>query len=99
MRSHDGTNRLMVVRIGDTLKPYCNGVALPVGDARPYVVDGTLGPGQVGVMVTSYEFAWGDMDFDNFELTPLYDQDPGTYVPENAEGEADESSTILLDLE
>ena len=86
MKNYSGTNRLMVTRIGDTIKPYCNGRALPVGDGDPYVVDSSFGPNrQVGVVVTSYEFSYGEVDFDNFQLTPLYGDDIDEYIGENAE--------------
>jgi hypothetical protein len=86
MKNHSGTNRLMVTRIGDTIKPYCNGSALPLGDGRPYVVDSRYGPNRlVGVVVTSYEFSYGEVDFDNFELTPLYEGDTDQYIGEDVE--------------
>ena len=80
MKNYSGTNRLMILRIGDTIKPYNNGRSLPVGDGRRYVVDSSFGPNRlVGLVVTSYEFSNGKVDFDNFELTPLYDAVPGEY--------------------
>jgi hypothetical protein len=100
MKNYSGTNRLMIVRIGDTIKPYNNGRALPVGDADPYVVDATYGPNRlVGLVVTSYEFSYGEVDFDNFELTPLYGEDPDEYVPDGAQSEPYESDapTVILD--
>lgn len=102
MNNYDGTNRLMIVRIGDTIKPYNNGRALPVGDARPYAVDGRFGPNRlVGVVVTSYEFSNGEVDFDNFELTPLYGEDPDTYLPAGAQDEPSEldAPPIIVNLE
>jgi hypothetical protein len=86
MKNYSGTNHLMVTRIRDTIKPYCNGRALPVGDGDPYVVDATYGPKrQVGLVVTSYEFSYGEVDFDNFRLTPLYEDDIDEYIGEGAE--------------
>jgi hypothetical protein len=102
MKGHAGSNRLMVVRIGDTIKPYCNGRSLPVGDGRRYVVDSTYGPNrQVGVVVTSYEFSDGEIDFDNFELTPLYGADPDEYTPPEAVIETNDEIEIdmpVLDI-
>jgi hypothetical protein len=99
MKNHSGTNRLMVTRIGDTIKPYCNGSALPLGDGRPYVVDSRYGPNRlVGVVVTSYEFSYGEVDFDNFELTPLYEGDTDQYIGEDVEIEPYEFNTPPLQL-
>jgi hypothetical protein len=100
MKNHSGTNRLMVTRIGDTIKPYCNGSALPVGDGRPYAVDDTFGTNRlVGVVVTSYEFSYGEVDFDNFELTPLYEEDIDEYIGEDAEIAPDELDAPVIQLD
>jgi hypothetical protein len=82
MKNYSGTNRLMIVRIGDTIRPYNNGSALPTGDGHFDVQDNHYGPNRVvGLVVTSYEFSNGEIDFDNFELTHLYNEDPETYDP------------------
>jgi hypothetical protein len=95
MKDWDETNRLMIVRIGDMIKAYCNGKALPGGKA----IDDHYGPGrQVGLVVTSYEFDWAEMDFDNFQLTPLYEEDIGEYISPTVESEAFEFDTPALDL-
>jgi hypothetical protein len=94
MKDWDGINRLMVVRIGDMITAYCNGKPLPSGSAR----DDTYGPGrQVGLVVTSYEFSWGQIRFDNFLLTPLYEEDIGEYITEVG-SETYEFDTPPLDL-
>jgi hypothetical protein len=99
MKSGSGTNRLMVTRIGDTIKAYCNGRALPLGDGRPYVVDSRYGPNRlVGVVVTSYEFSYGEVDFDNFELTPLYEGDTDQYIGPGAEIASEELDAPVIQL-
>ena len=97
MKNYSGTNRLMVTRIGDTIKPYCNGRALPVGDGRPYVVDSRYGPNRlVGLVVTSYEFSYGEVDFDNFQLTPLYEDDMDEYIGPGAEIASEEPDAPVI---
>jgi hypothetical protein len=61
-------NHLMVVRVGNTIEVYINGYLMPDGT----FTDGTYGRNRlVGVLVSSYEWSVGDMEFDNFQLTPL----------------------------
>lgn len=82
MGNYSRTNRLMIVRIGNVIRPYNNGSALPTGGGKFHVEDSHLGPnGLVGLVVTSYEFSNGEIDFDNFELTHLTDEDPYAYDP------------------
>lgn len=60
-------NRLMVVRIGDTIQVYANGVQLPGGSYD----DGKYGTNRlVGLVASAFE-GIGDAWFDNFKLTPL----------------------------
>jgi hypothetical protein len=73
MNDWDGWNHLEVRVIDGVISAYCNGRWLPGGDAEGEVlVDDRL----VGLVVTSYEFSNGEMEFDNFKLTPLYPGDP-----------------------
>jgi hypothetical protein len=95
VRDWDGTNTLMVTRIGNTITAYCNGKVLPGGRTE----DDTYGPGGlVGLVVTSYEFSDGEIEFDNFRLTPLYEEDIGQYLSEGVETEAYEFDTPPIHL-
>lgn len=59
------TNRLAVAVRDGTIKAYCNGKELPGG-----IVNGVSFAGNhVGLIVTSYEFDEGEVQFDNFQLT------------------------------
>ena len=61
-------NRLTVVRAGDQIRVYVNGWHLPGGT----FTDGTYGRNRlVGLLATSYEWSVGEVEFDNFQLTPL----------------------------
>jgi hypothetical protein len=61
-------NHLTVVRIGDTMEVLVNGVQMPNG----IVTDGTYGRNRlVGLLTTSHELNKGEVEFDNFKLTPL----------------------------
>lgn len=61
-------NRLMVVRVGDTIDVYVNGFHMPHGT----FTDGAYGRNRlVGLLATSYEWSTGEVEFDNFQLTPL----------------------------
>jgi hypothetical protein len=75
MRDWDGWNHLEVRVIDGYITVYCNGKPLP-GRQLPvegkYLADGRL----VGLVATSYEFDNAVVEFDNFELTPLYPGDP-----------------------
>ena len=81
----DGTNRLMAVRIADQIRAYCNGKLLPGGEeSDPY-----YGPNRlVGLIVTSFEFSEGEIEFDNFKLTPLYPDDFDDYLGSGEEVES-----------
>ena len=95
MRNYTGWNRLMVIRIGDTIRVYNNGSKLPNGT----VVDTTYGPaGLVGVVATSYEFDKGRIEYDNFKLTPLYEEDIVEYEDQGMENAVYEFDTPALDL-
>ena len=99
MKNYSGTNRLMIVRIGDKIWPVNNGRSLPTGGGKNYVRDNRFQSNQlVGLVVTSYEFSYGEIDFDNFKLTPLYNVDPDTYVPEETVSEQYEFDTPPLNL-
>jgi len=70
VRGWDGTNRLQVIRAQNEITVWCNGELMPMPDGR--YIDGTYGTNrQVGVIVTVWELSWGEMEFDNFKLTPL----------------------------
>jgi hypothetical protein len=89
----------MIVRIGDTIRPYNNGSALPTGSGRTYVVDDRFGPGGlVGLVLTSYEFSNGEIDFDNFQLTPLYEEDFDEYTNTSVEVEPSELNILPMNL-
>ena len=65
-------NRLGVVRRGSSIKVYANGRQL--GNE---IIDSKYGTHrQVGVIHTSYEWTQGEVEYDNFKLTPLYPGDP-----------------------
>ena len=99
MKNYSGTNHLMIVRIGDTIRPYNNGRALPTGGGKTYVRDSRYGPNrQVGLIMTSYEFSYGEIDFDNFQLTPLYGDDIDEYLTETSVSEEEESEILPMNL-
>jgi hypothetical protein len=61
-------NHLTVVRVGDQIDVYVNGWHMPGGTFS----DGTYGRDRlVGLLATSYEWNEGEVEFDNFRLTPL----------------------------
>jgi hypothetical protein len=61
-------NTLMVVRQGASIEVYCNGIHMPGGT----YTDSRYGANRlVGLLVTSYEWAKGEIEFDNFEVTPI----------------------------
>jgi hypothetical protein len=66
----DGWNRLKVVRRGDQIQIYSNVEDNPLPGGRD-LRDSRLGDGYVGLIVTSYEWSNGEMEFDNYELTYL----------------------------
>jgi hypothetical protein len=69
--SYDSWNHFRVRRILDKIHVYCNGRRMPGQPSEGYT-DGTYGTRRmVGVSVGSWELDRGDMDFDNFLLTPL----------------------------
>ncbi len=68
MKGWDSWNHLMVIRRQDGVTVYCNGKKLPDGNTTDtYHGSQRL----VGLMVTSYEFDIGEVEFDNFKLTQL----------------------------
>ena len=74
MASQYGWNHLTVVRRGNEIKVYCRDINTGVDKLLPggTAVDATYGADRlVGLTVTSYEWATGQMEFDNFELTAL----------------------------
>ena len=69
--SYDSWNHLVVERIQDKIHVYCNGRRMPSQPIEGYT-DGTYGPNRyVGVSIGSWELDRGEMEFDNFLLTPL----------------------------
>jgi hypothetical protein len=61
-------NHLEVVRVGDQIDVYVNGFHMPNGT----FTDGTYGRNRlVGLLATSHELNEGEVEFDNFRLTPL----------------------------
>ena len=70
VKNWNGTNHIEVIRQGDHYQILCNDKVLPGGED---LVDSRLGDDYVGVIVTSYEFSDGQMDFNDFELTPIGD--------------------------
>jgi len=67
VRPYKNWNHLKVVRIGSSIRVYCNGIQMPNGE----YTDATYGAGRlVGVLATSYEGSTGEVEFDNFKLTP-----------------------------
>jgi hypothetical protein len=69
--SRDRWNHFEVLRIQDKIHVYCNGRRMPSQPAEGYT-DGTYGTNRlVGVSIGSWELDRGEMEFDNFALTPL----------------------------
>jgi hypothetical protein len=61
-------NHLMIERVGHTIRVYCNGRQMPGGQ----YLDANYGTQRlVGLTVTSFEWNRGEIEFDNFALTPL----------------------------
>lgn len=66
VRPYKNWNHLMVVRIGSSIRVYCNGIQMPGGE----YTESTYGTGRlVGLLATSYEGSTGEIEFDNFKLT------------------------------
>jgi hypothetical protein len=60
-------NHLMAVRIGSSIRVYCNGILMPGGE----YTDSRYGTGRlVGLLATTYEGGSGEIEYDNFTLTP-----------------------------
>ena len=73
MRAWDNWNSLEIRVIDGEIHAFCNDKWLPGGsEPGPHLADDQL----VGLVVTSYEFSNGEVEFDNFKLTPLYPGDP-----------------------
>jgi hypothetical protein len=73
MSNWDKWNDLEVRVIDGEISVYCNGKWLPAGTATDKrLVDNRL----VGLVVSSYEFSNGLVEFDNFKLTLLLPGDP-----------------------
>jgi hypothetical protein len=73
MRNWENYNHLEIRVIDGQIHAYCNGKWLPGGTATGKVLADDR---RVGIVVTSYEFSNGLVEFDNFQLTPLYPGDP-----------------------
>jgi hypothetical protein len=68
MKGWSSTNHISVLRRGDEIRIYCNGSKLGTGGT---ITDNHYGLNRmVGLIVTSYEFAEGEMEFDNFKMRP-----------------------------
>jgi len=67
MDNWDGTNHIRLRRQGDLIDLYCNGKILP--GSNDLVAPPMGQRPQIGLMVASYEFSDGEMEFDNFEMT------------------------------
>jgi hypothetical protein len=73
MRAWDNWNNLEIRVVDGTIYALCNDKWLPNGSTESTrLFDDRL----VGLVVTSYEFSNGVVEFDNFKLTPLYPGDP-----------------------
>jgi hypothetical protein len=95
MRNYDDWNRLMVTMIDGVITAYCNGSRLANGQAEAkHYAPNRL----VGLVVTSYEFSNGLVEFDNMQLTPLYEDDIEEIEGQVVETEAYEFDTPALDL-
>lgn len=65
---YDHWNHLMVLRVGDRMSVHINGRQMPGGS----YTDGTYGTRRlVGVIATTFEWNQGEVEFDEFTLTPL----------------------------
>jgi hypothetical protein len=65
-------NHLQVIRIKDRIQVRINGRIMPGIPNDGWYIDGTYGTNrQVGVSIGSWELNGGEMEFDNFKLTPL----------------------------
>ncbi len=95
MRNWDDWNRLMITMIDGVITAYNNGSRLANGqaEARHYAPHRL-----VGLVVTSYEFSNGLIEFDNMQLTPLYEDDVDEIEGQVVETEAYEFDTPALDL-
>ena len=68
VHSESRWNHLMIVREGSSIRVYSNGIHMPNGTYS----DSHYGSKRlVGLLMTSYEWDRGEVEFDNFELTPL----------------------------
>jgi hypothetical protein len=64
-------NHFVVLRIQDKIHVFCNGRRMPSQPPEGFT-DGTYGTNRlVGVSIGSWELDRGEMEFDNFLLTPL----------------------------
>lgn len=68
VRWYGDWNHLTVVRVGSEIRVYVNGFHMPGGT----FIDGTYGRNRlVGLLATSHELNKGEVEYDNFQLTPL----------------------------
>ena len=73
MENWDDWNHIEIRVVDGIIDALCNDHWLPGGAAEgTYLADDRL----VGLVVTSYEFSNGEIEFDNLKLTPLYPGDP-----------------------
>jgi hypothetical protein len=75
MNDWDEWNQLEIRVIDGAIYSFCNDKWLPGGIVEAHEVHMVAGR-VVGVVLTSYEFDNGEMEFDNFKLTRIYPGDP-----------------------
>jgi len=70
---YDSWNHLMIIRRGDMIILYCNGIRMPMPPPHyTYIMDGTYGTNRlIGLTITSWEASFEKIEFDNFKYTPL----------------------------
>lgn len=73
MNAWDNFNELEIRVVDGMIYAFCNNKLLPGGTAEgPLLADNRL----IGLVVSSYEFSNGLVEFDHFKITPLHPGDP-----------------------
>ncbi|MBL7198715.1 MAG: hypothetical protein ISS56_01055 [Anaerolineae bacterium] len=73
VRNEDGWNHLEVIRVGNKIKLYINGGRIrDLGE--DYTDSHYFGARRVGVVITSYEMNYHNINFDNFRLSNYTDE-------------------------
>jgi len=73
MKNWDNVNELEIRVVDGKIYAFCNNKWLPGGTAEgPLLTDNLL----IGLVVSSYEFSNGLVEFDHFKITPLKPGDP-----------------------